>query len=134
MWLVAYWLISVGVAAWFGQMKGRVIEALALGVLMGPFGSILAALLPDAERREEAAARIDEAASAGLPAHEEAAAAEPEPAAGHLARALGTTRRPSWRKGRAGRKGFEIDWGWTLFYGSWALFVGVSWLWLLLFG
>lgn len=47
LFLGGYWFISAGVAAWIGRQKGRMIEGLGLGILMGPIGPILVALLPD---------------------------------------------------------------------------------------
>lgn len=48
--LGGYWFISAGVAAWIGRQKGRMIEGLGLGILMGPIGPILVALLPEVRK------------------------------------------------------------------------------------
>lgn len=56
LFLGGYWFISAGVAAWIGRQKGRMLEGLGLGILMGPIGPIIVALLPDLRKTAEPAA------------------------------------------------------------------------------
>lgn len=159
--LGGYWFISAGVAAWIGRQKGRMIEGFGLGILMGPIGPILVALLPDLRR-----------AAVPVPRPERRTAPRPHPAGelhgepevhvlpvaevdvehhGHAVqlRAEGPCAYEAWppeiaedifrgdreapQAAEEGTGRLRIDWLWVLFYGGWSLFVVFCWLWLLVY-
>ncbi|MCC6355405.1 MAG: hypothetical protein IT577_16060 [Verrucomicrobiae bacterium] len=151
--LGGYWFISAGVAAWIGRQKGRMIEGLGLGILMGPIGPILIALLPDLRKAAFPAAH-GEGHAVDPQAHEDwyhhgehevrAIPVAELDAEGHDHGARG----PVGARGAMGREGefagdvevatverkaLRIDWLWVIFYGGWSLFVVFCWLWLLVY-
>ena len=160
--LGGYWFISAGVAAWIGRQRGRMIEGLGLGILMGPIGPILVALLPDLRKAVPGALRVRrhvalEPHPAGElhVAHEAHALPVAEVDAEHHGhgipmRAEGAGTFEAWPPEMAedifrgdrdapgateveGKGRLRIDWMWVLFYGGWSLFVVFCWLWLLVY-
>ena len=52
--LLIYWFVCIGTAIWIGMERGRDNAGLALGVLLGPVGVIVAALVPRSPANEAA--------------------------------------------------------------------------------